>query len=179
MVGWVFGGGVAAIGLWLLARARTYERLFSNEHFSEIARAAVILKAAALERVDESDEASPFSPADPRAFVTRANLLVFYTVWRRDEQVVHHVSVSVLGDITARAVGTTFVAWFAMLVGLPVDQVVLEVAPTTVHHGKVTLTRSEHDRTSMAPVLDVAPAYVAGLRRACLDARSRMKRRGS
>lgn len=176
MVGLVLGGvviGGAALS-FVVARVRLYRRLLSDDHFLEIARAAPALKEAALQHADDTDDEKPFSPPDPRVLVTSARLLVFYSIRKRHGEVVHHVSVSILGGVTTGAVGMTFVVWLAMLVGLPLDRVRLEIARSTVHHGEATLTPSEQEAAAEARAPDVTEANVAGFRKSCLEMRSQL-----
>jgi hypothetical protein len=121
------------------------------------------------------DAGRTLAPSNPRAFQSTAGLLIVYSISTHETAVVHHVSVGVAGDVTAGAVGLTFVVWLAMLVGLPVDRVVVQVGKSTVYHGEVRFTPEEHDRLANASVLVVAPAGLMALRRACLAARSQLR----
>jgi len=177
MMGWLLAGVLgASILAFFASRARRYGRLFATEHFIEIARACGPLRAAAIARADYPAAESAVEQGDPRTFLSHGPLIVVYTARALEEHVVHHLSVSVPGRVTTGAAGTTFIAWLAMVLGWPIDEVVLSVAPSTVHHAELRVTRAEHARIAASPLLEVTPANVDELRRACLEARSRIIR---
>jgi|SRR5579862_9362388 len=145
MWGWIcLGVGVAAPIIWIVVRARRYNRLFAKDHYLQIAREVPRLKTATLERVILTEEDGVRSPGDPRTMLTRAGLAVVYTIARVDNRFVHHYSVSVAGGYTAGAVGERFVLFIATLVGIPFEQLVLSVVvKSTVHHAEFNLSEEE------------------------------------
>jgi hypothetical protein len=171
-----FGLGlvVAVLTAMLVSRGRAYRRLFADEHFLEIARAAHGLKAAAIAEPIDVHGAPPNVPGDARFLLTTAGLAVVYTVVKEEQAFIHHLSVSNSNGITANAVGATFVAYVARLVGLPLSKMTFEVGVSTVHHGEVRLDAAEHEALGALPIPEVSPANVAELWRAAMGARSQM-----
>jgi hypothetical protein len=175
MAGWIVGGLVVAVlAAFLVSRARSYRRLFADEHFIAIGRAARTLKAAAVTHVIQADRDQPTSPNDPRILTTPAGLAIVYTVQKRESKFVHHCSVSVPGGYTAHAVGGTFLVFVMKLVGIPIERAALGIGASTIHHGEVTLDQAEHDALASAPTPEVSASNVAEFRRESFDARSRI-----
>jgi hypothetical protein len=173
MAGWIIGGlMIAVVTAFFVSRARSYGRLFANEHFIEIGRGASGLKVAAVANVIQSDSDQPRSPNDPRILTTSAGLAIVYTVRKHQSDFVHHCSVSMRGGYTANAVGGTFVVFVMKLVGMPVERAGFEIGASTVHHGEVTLDQAEHDDLVTAPTPDISASNVAEFRRAALEARN-------
>lgn len=163
---WIFAGLAGLVAFWVVSRARKYGRIFADAHFIELGGAAAKIKAAALSNQDNL----PSSADDLRIHQTSANVAIVYTVRKDDTRYVHHCSVSVPGGPTTHAVGRTFVAFAAKLFGLPLDRMVFAVAPSTVHHGEVTLDAEEHAAVAAAPVPEVSASNATELKRAAMDA---------
>jgi hypothetical protein len=160
MLGWVL---VAAVAVFLVAilvfgvwsRARMYGRLFSDRHYLELAGAVVSLKQAGLDRPIVTDSDQIESRSDPRCLLTSAGLAAVYTVSPEESGLLHQCSVSLAGDVTARAVGESFVLLMAKLIGLPLDKLRVRVGESTVHHALAILSPSEHARLASAPVFEL------------------------
>jgi hypothetical protein len=165
MLGWIVGGVVVVAVVGVIAkRSALYRRLFSDEHFAEVARAAASLKAGALERVLVSDLDGPRSPADPRVFVSSAGLAIVYTVRQLDGGFVHHCSVSLAGSPTAHALGATFLLFVTRFIGLDWDGMGFEVGRSTVHHGEIMLTPPQHDTFAKQAVAEPSRENVSACR---------------
>jgi hypothetical protein len=171
---WAVGGIVGLLVSYVVFRSRKYGRIFSDAHVIEIGRAVASLKTAAL----ANDDTKPSSPGDPHSH-TSAYLAIVYTVRKDDTGYVHSCSVSVRNGYTAHAVGRTFVAFAAKLLGLPLDRMAFVVTPSTVHYGEVTLDSEEHAALAAAPVLEVSASNARELVRAAMDMQLAWKRIGA
>jgi hypothetical protein len=80
--------------------------------------------------------------------------------------------VSVAGDLTARAVGESFVLLMAKLIGLPLDKLRVQIGRSTVHHALAILSPSEHARLASAPVLELTADNVERVRCEIRDLRA-------
>jgi hypothetical protein len=175
MFGWIVGGLIAALVVAAVrSRLRMYRRLFSHEHFLEVARAAPSLKAAAVENPVIGDSFDPTTPDDPRVLLTKAGLAVLYTVGKRESAFVHHYSVSVAGQYTARAVGATFVALLAKQIGLPLEKARFWIGNSTVHHAQVTLSEAEHATLIGFSVPEISESNVTEARRTIDEMKDRL-----
>lgn len=176
MWGWVIVGLlVAAFVGWIAFRWYVYRRLFADRNFLEVATGVARLKVAALDKVIVSHEDEVKSPADPRALVTSAGLVLIYTVWRVEDRFVHHYSVSVDGGITAHAIGETFVLFVAKLLGVPFEKLALGVGQTTVHHAQFDLSISEQTQFAEFPVPEVSKAGVKAFLTEGMEARKHLQ----
>ena len=180
MTAWIVLALVVVVCLaYVLARWNAYRRLFSDDHFLEVARAAPGLRGAAVERAADFDRASSgiLTQSDPRVLSTSSDLAVVYTV-REDREggaFVHHGSVGVIGGPTAHALGSTFVLFVAQRMGLPLERMRFEIAPSTVHHCEVRLTRAEHETIAGSRMRDVSVGEIDALRREAFEARSQVE----
>jgi hypothetical protein len=176
VVRWIVPGIIVVLCLLVslaLSRASTYRRLFADEHFLEVARAAHRMKLAALANVMLSDDELPKPPDDPRIFVSTEGLVIVYTVRRQKQQFVHHCSVSIAGGYTAHAVGGSFIAFMTKLVGLPWDKMSYEIGNSTVHHGELVVGPEEHEAIAAQNVPTASLENVKTNRRASIEAKSR------
>jgi hypothetical protein len=161
---------IIVFGVW--SRTRMYGRLFSDRHYLEFAGAAVALKQAALDRPIVTDSDGIESRSDPRCLSTSAGLAIVYTVSPVDSGLLHQCSVSVAGDLTARAVGESFVLLMAKLIGLPLDKLRVQISRSTVHHALAILSPSEHARLASAPVFELTADNVERVRCEIRDLRA-------
>lgn len=163
MAGWLcFGAVLAVILFWLVPRGRTYDRIFSDEHFLEVAAGMAGVKQGAITLLATEMDPS----ADPRTLRTSAGMLIFYTIDRTPEgDFSHHVSVSKPGDLTTGAVGRRLTFLAALLVGLPLDRLALGYSQRGVHHAAILLAPSEHEALCARPVLPVCGDGMKELRR--------------
>jgi hypothetical protein len=171
MTGWLFLSLVLLAAGVLVSRARMYGKLFGNDHFLELGRALARVRTAALERIADGDEEGPPARDDPRAFLTSCDLLVVYTVKRRENEFVHHCSVGATKSVTAHTVGETFVLYAARVLGLPIEKMSFGFSESTVHHGEAVVDEAEHEALVDAPVVVVTANNVADLRREAMEAR--------
>lgn len=165
---------VAALIAWIAARGAAYRRIFSDAHLAEVARGVGPLKSAALGRLIASDEDQIASSTDPRLLLTSAGLALAYTVQPDQDGYVHHYSVSLGGEYTARAVGEAFVLFVAELLGVPFDTLALGVGQSTVHHAEFRLSAGEHEKYAEQPVREVAQHEMETLWRQCVERRNQV-----
>jgi hypothetical protein len=174
MLGWVVGGLAMVVAVAVFLRGRMYRRLFSDAHFIEIGERMVGLKAAALAKVIPQEDDDLRNGPGSRGIVTAAGLAIVYTVHQRGLDYVHHCSVGVSGDITARGVGEPFTALVMSLIGLPLSKATFHVGASTIHHANVVLDSDEHEKVASTSVPEVSGANVNAFWRAALAARSEM-----
>jgi hypothetical protein len=173
MSAWLVVGLAAGVVLLVLVtRARRYSRLFSDEHWRELGRGMVGVKAAALARLVRAQGDEPAAPDDPRILTTSAGLAVVYTVSDLGESFVHHCSVSVVGGPTAHAVGSSFALFVAKLLGLPLAELRCEVAASRVHHIELSVDAGRHAALAAAALLDMSGIDLPALRREVLESRA-------
>jgi hypothetical protein len=178
MTGWItFGVVLSVIVAYVVSRARAHQRLFADEHFLEVARAATGLKDAGIGTLVRSRNDMPRSAADPRTLITSRGVAIAYTVSSRDGAFVHHCSVSQPGSITPGAIGETFSIFVVRLFGLPIEKARLQVGSSMVHHVECTLDADEHEKVVATPVPVVTAANVDEMMRAALEARPKLQRR--
>lgn len=178
MWGWICGatGLVLALAfVWLAFRNNVYRRVFSDEHFVEVANRIVRVAAAAFANPLSADGGTPASPDDPRVLVSSAGLMLAYTVHPREGRIVHHWSVSLSGGYTAHAVGRTFVLLTARLIGVPYERLALGIGRSTVHHAEVDLSEAEHAALRERSVPEVSAADVDALRKELIDVADRLE----
>ncbi|MBC8104269.1 MAG: hypothetical protein H7Z41_16965 [Cytophagales bacterium] len=146
---WVIVGGilviVAIFALWIRSRDKKYSKVFTDPHYVEFAGALPRMKAAALSRSEdgEDDDEEMPAPDDERVLQTSAGLAVFYTIHRRGDRYIHHYSVSLAGEYTASAVGIGFSLYFASLLGIPIEQLTLQLSEAGVFHTEFTRSGGE------------------------------------
>jgi hypothetical protein len=152
--------------LWLLSVLGEYAKLFSDEHFREVASQLPALKRAALENIIVSEADAACTPEDARGMRTSAGLAVLYIIGCEENWFHHCLSVSSPASAyTARATGDVFICFVARLLGLGMDRLHLRVSPKTVHHGEFTLSAEEHEQFIDRPVTPLSPEELAAFRR--------------
>jgi hypothetical protein len=77
------------------------------------------------------------------AIVTSAGLALSYSIDEEEDGYSHHVAVSTTRRPTLHAIGDRFTFYSIWVLGLPTDRFRLEASQTSVHHGKVTISRDE------------------------------------
>lgn len=152
--------------LWLLSVLGEYAKLFTDEHFREVASRLPALKRAALERIIVSKADAAFTPEDPRGMRTSAGLAILYIIGREQDWFHHCLSVSsTTHAYTPHAVGDVFICFIARLLGLRMDRLHLWVSPKTVHHAEFRLSVEEHDQFVDRLVTPLSPEELAAFRR--------------
>jgi hypothetical protein len=171
---WIcLGLGVAAPVIWIALRVRLSRRLLAEEHFLEVARGVLRLKAAALERVIVTEEDNVRWGEDPRTLVTSSRLAVIYTLHKTEEQeqFVHHYSMSVAGGYMAHAVGERLVLFVAKLLGVPFEKLaLLVVVRSMVYHAEFILSEAEQAEFVSRSVSELSVAEVNAFLREFLEA---------
>jgi hypothetical protein len=173
MIGWVAVLAFLAGGIALWFGGRAYGRIFSDDHFIEMGRAIDELKKAAIDQPITSGDVP--KPGDPRVYVTSVGIVLMYTIHIGKNEVTHHCSASVAGALTTHSLGSTLIAYVVGLLGFPFEHTRFAWSAASVHHAEATLQPSEHEAFAASPVRAVSRANVAALRRAALEARSKMK----
>jgi hypothetical protein len=103
---------IVVIAASLLAfPTRMYKRLFSLEHYREVANSLENLRSVAGESIlPDDDTRSDFSP---ESVLTSKFLNISYSIHEMDEYFEHHISVSTPRQgFTTHAAGQTFVSFF-------------------------------------------------------------------
>jgi hypothetical protein len=162
LASWLCIGAVLAlIAFWLVSRGRMYDRIFSDEHFLEVAEGMAAIKQEALAHIGQKLD----PPNDPRVLQTSAGLAVFYTInGPSSHGFTHHVSVSIPGDYTAGGVGRRFTILAAIVLGLPLDRLALAFSRAGVHHASVVLSAADHEAICEGPLRAVSKDGVGALR---------------
>jgi hypothetical protein len=174
---WLLAGLAFVILWWLLARMRSYQKLFALAHVMEFARALPALKQAAMQNVMTGDGWVAPPPDGPRILRTSAGLVFVYTIGIDPAgKYVHHASVSVPGGVTAHAVGEMFILLWARLLGVGCERLVLQMSPATVHHAEFVLDEGEQAEFAQRVVEAATADKLKALQAECLRVRQNMRR---
>jgi hypothetical protein len=137
---YIFGAAVGLAVLIMWSSWRTSKRVFTDAHIAEFVKTLFELKESALKKLDSPDD----KEVDGK--VTSARLAVSYSINKDNGQFRHHLAISTSGRPTPHAIGDLFVYLAIWSLGLPVDLFRLESSQTSVHHGKVTISKDDQDR---------------------------------
>ena len=152
--------------LWLLDSHRAYTKVFSDDHFHEVAARLPALKRAALARLVFSESDAVCTPEDPRGMLTSAGLAVLYLIGREGRWFHHDLSVSLpIRAYTIHAVGNVFGCFLARLLGIGRERLHLHLSSRSVHHTGFTLSAEEHEQFADRPVTPLSPEELAVFRR--------------
>jgi hypothetical protein len=151
--------------LWVWLRLVLYNRVFSPGSFADFARVLARLKAAALGNVESGGSRGEPRADDPRRGITAAGILVYYAIYRDGGAFVHHLSLSLGGRYTSAAVGRTFAAAAAALLGVPAGALAVERSENTVYHLRFGLTAAGHEEFAAVPVAVPGPEEARRLHR--------------
>ncbi len=141
--------------LFMMRRRAAYKRLFADAHFLEIAEGVRHLKAAALARMEKSEQKSapPDNPNnDPRVLITSQNLCVFYTISEGEESFDHHFSLGIAKGYTATPVGETFSLYLAHLLAFASQHFTIERSQNGIYHVEWQLTPETQETFARTPV---------------------------
>ncbi|MFO0557341.1 MAG: hypothetical protein U0269_04930 [Polyangiales bacterium] len=133
-----------AAALFVWQRGRVYRAVFSAAHVREFVGVVRRLRPHAIALGAEV----PKDLQDKRVATTSAGLHIAYTAMPHDENVEHHVSVSLLGGYTATAVGNAFVRLAMEALGFSEGQYVVGRSQRGVWHGAVQLDREAHEHVA-------------------------------
>ncbi|UQA62771.1 hypothetical protein [Polyangium aurulentum] len=164
MLKWIIIGLVLFLLYKWIRRRPRYDRIFAPDHVIELRRGLAGAKTAALARAGEKPAADPF--ADGSAFLTSADIAIFYTVAKAPAGgFEHHVSMSYRGGFFARAAAGYLAAVIRRLLDLTTSQCVLAASTSGVYHLIFSLSAEEHARFAAQPVAnpshDAVPALCA------------------
>jgi len=156
MVKWLIIGLILfLLYKWIRGRPR-YARIFGPEHLLELRRGLAGAKTAALARAGDKPPADPF--ADGSAFLTSADIAVFYTIAKAPAGgFEHHVSMSYRGGFFARAAAGYLAAVIRRLLDVRSSQCVLAASTSGVYHLIFSLSAEEHASFAAQPVEDPSP----------------------
>lgn len=162
MILWyVLGGVLLLVLLRLTMSARKYARIFAGTHYAQVADGLGPARDAAATRAETPREPDgPPDDDDPRFIFTDQGLAVGYSVVRTEPEYVHHLSVSMAGGYTPRAVGETFTLFVAEAMAWPMDRARFFVSEHPVYHGEVRLTEAEHGAWAAGPAPTAADTEV-------------------
>ncbi len=158
---------------WAIIKLNFYKRLFSPAHFLEFAELLVPARQAAWELVGQP----PQNPAteDPRCFLTSSNLAVFYTVAVEDDIYINHISLSLAGRATPKAVGSTFTAYVAHLFHMQPEAVEVGVSDAMVHHIVFAVPAGKADEFAARELEIPKLEQIPHIQTQCYQARERLK----
>jgi hypothetical protein len=152
--------------LWLLESHRVYTRVFSDEHFHEVATRLPALKRAALARLVFSESDAVCTPEDPRGMLTSAGLAVLYLIGQEGRWFHHDLSISSPSRAyTIHAVGNVFGCFLARLLGIGKERLHLHISSRSIHHAGFTLSTEEHEQFADRPVTPLSPEELSAFRR--------------
>ena len=151
---WTILAVIAVIILLFMTRRRVaYKRLFSDDHFLEIAEGMARIKPAAEERIEAPDSFQPATFDDPRALITSQKLRVFYTVTHNGHLFEHHYSISIAQGYTAIPVGETFSLFVAHLLGFRSQQFSIQRSQRGIYHVEWEWKAEEQEEFARHPVI--------------------------
>ena len=152
--------------LWLLESHRVYTKVFSDDHFHEMAARLPALKRAALARLVFSESDAVCTPEDPRGMLTSAGLAVLYLIGREGRWFHHDLSVSLpIRAYTIHAVGYVFSCFLTRLLGIGMKRLHLHISVRRIHHAEFTLSADEHEQFAERPVTPLSSEELAAFRR--------------
>ena len=160
----------ALLLLWLRPRSRQLKTIFSETHLIEIAEQMEAIKPLAVRLADVGEE--PFAlEDDPRAFVTRGGIVVYYTITRDGDSYRHHYSLKDQYGITGAAVGATLVVYIAQLLGAAPETLTIERSEQQVYHAAFDLSASDQQVFNGAALRVPTAREARALLEACREAR--------
>jgi hypothetical protein len=152
--------------LWLLDSHRIYSRVFSDDHFHEVATHLPALKRAALARLVFSESDAVCTPEDPRGMLTSAGLAVLYLIGCEGRWFHHDLSVSMPSRAyTIHTVGNRFGCFLARLLGIGMERLQFHFSSRRIHHTVFTLNADEHRQFADRSVTPLSPEQLAAFRR--------------
>jgi thiamine pyrophosphate-dependent acetolactate synthase large subunit-like protein len=129
-----------------------------------------VVKPLAVNLADVGEEKFALED-DPRAFVTRAGIVIYYTISRNDNLYSHHFSLTDRYGITAHAVGATLVVYIGLLLNIPPDILTVERSEQQVFHASFDLTEAEQAMFVASPLQTPTLAKVRAMLEECREAR--------
>jgi hypothetical protein len=145
MLKWAFWGLLAFLLYRWVMRMPRYGRLFAPEHLVEISAGLGRSLPVAIEFMGKSAPADPFAAGN--AFMTSADVAIFYTIAKNNEGVVeHHISMSHKGGRFASAAGGYLGAAMGRMLGIKAKDGVLALSNRGVFHYLVSFSAPEHAR---------------------------------
>jgi hypothetical protein len=160
------------------AGLRGYKRVLSPEHFLELSRLLAKAKAAALENAAASPR--PRVPGVPvpeaasdAAFKTSAGIGVFYTVGRKEQCFLHHLSLSYREGPLAQSAATVLVAFIRGQMSFGDAPCYLRVSGSGVYHFMAEMDERQQAAFAAAPVEQTRIEEVPAILRACCEGGAR------
>lgn len=167
---WFFVGigvFVLLIVLWVASKGRLYGRIFSTEHYAELADAMPAVKAAACDMINQDPVLPPTE--DQRVVITSAGIAILYTISHKDDEFTHHFSISIAGRLTPYAVGGSFTLYIARLLGLDESKLEVGVSEGNVFHTEWRCSEAEQNEFSSRTVASLTPEEAGELFASCID----------
>ena len=161
------GGLVLTLAsLWLLDNHRVYTRVFSDDHFHEVAARLPALKRAALARLVFSESDAVCTPEDPRGMLTSAGLAVLYLIGCEGRWFHHDLSVSMPSRAyTINAIGNRFGCFLTRLLGIGMERLHFHISSRSIHHTVFNLNAEEHQQFADRSVTPLSPEQLAAFHR--------------
>jgi len=149
MLKWALIGLVVFL-IYRYAKTRPrYEKIFSAAHLMELDRGLLRSRVAAMERVGQRALGLPF--AEGTAFVTSADIAVFYTISTNEKDgFEHHVSLSYRGGFLATAAGAFLAAAIRRLLDVTHQECALARSSRGVFHFIFSLSAEAQARFANA-----------------------------
>ncbi|MFT5122389.1 MAG: hypothetical protein ACI9TH_001306 [Kiritimatiellia bacterium] len=132
---------VVILGAFIFMRSRPYKKIFSPRHYQEFAQTLGPTTEMACHMIGILPKV-PYHE-DARFFVTSAGIACAYSIKQVGELFDHHVSISVAGRVTPRAVGSAFSSFVGNLVGMEAQRLRVGVSKSGVFHTMIQLSAEE------------------------------------
>lgn len=144
MLKWLFVALLVFLAYRWIVRMPRYTRVFAPEHLMEIAGGLDRALPVAVEYAGKPPPADPFAAGS--AFMTSADVAVFYTIAKGDKgEFEHHISLSYKGGRFASAAGGYLGAAIGRLLRVAPKQGTLALSTRGVFHYLVSFSAPEHD----------------------------------
>ncbi|MES2462967.1 MAG: hypothetical protein V4671_20475 [Armatimonadota bacterium] len=165
---------IAAFFFYLVGpRSAQLKQIFSDAHLIEIAEQLEAVKPLAVHLAEVSE--APFAlEDDPRAFMTGAGIVLYYTISHDDGLYFHHFSLKDSYGITPHAVGATLVVYVARLFSVSPEILTVERSQQQVFHVSFKLSGEEQKAFARTPLHVPSARAARTLFNECLEIRQNL-----
>ena len=173
-MGWLIGVGVAVallLGIWYWRSSRKYDALYHPLHLAELAYVTKRIKEEALANAGQALDVREWDPEHPPAgiAVTRAGLVIFYSVDPEDGIYGHHVSMSYQGGWFAMGAARFVTAYLHHLLGLGSVPVALGLSDGGRYHVTWQMDEDQQREYAARPVSLPTPETLGEIRARCFE----------
>lgn len=151
---WFLWGAIVLILIWkwLWHRSRnrpsemydTYIKIYSKEHYWEIAKEIKKLKEIVIKTFEEKIQCTE-SEEDPRQFTLDTGVCFFYTITKSDEHYLHHIRMRIIDKYTPPPLGQLLTIYVSDLLAFNRKTVYFSQTRTPIYHAKIYLTPEVHE----------------------------------